>query len=100
MAGRLYSRPRLFHSARRRAHRTHGVLSPLRLLAVAGMLILALIACSKHSGGDHDRSALSERQRDSAIAKSRLPGAGVVGKALAVTDSTAARAARIDSLTR
>ena len=31
-------------------------------------------------------------QRDSLIARSRLPGAGVMGKAIAVTDSAAAQA--------
>ena len=71
-----------------------------RLLAT-GIMILALAACSKHSGAD-DRSAppMSERQRDSAIAKSQLPGAGTVGKALAASDSASAQAARIDSLSR
>jgi hypothetical protein len=71
-----------------------------RLLA-AGVIILALAACSKRSGAD-DRSAppMSERQRDSAIAKSSLPGAGTVGKALAASDTAAARAARVDSLLR
>jgi hypothetical protein len=71
-----------------------------RLLA-AGSTILVLAACSKHSGAD-DRSApaMSERQRDSAIARSRLPGAGTVGRALAASDTASARAARVDSLLR
>ena len=84
MADRLHWRRRLVDSP--------------RLLVVAGMLLCALAACSKNSGADHGRLGLSERQRDSTIAKSRLPGAGVVGKAMAVSDSTAAREARIDSL--
>ena len=66
----------------------------------AGVMILALAACSKHSGDDRARPVMSERQRDSSIAKSRLPGAGTVGKALAVSDSASARAARADSLYR
>jgi len=70
-----------------------------RLLA-AGVMILALAACSKRSDADRARPAMSERQRDSSIAKSRLPGAGTVGKALAASDSASARAARIDSLSR
>jgi hypothetical protein len=73
--------------------------SIVRYLA-AGVMILALTACSKHSGSEQAGSAMSERQRDSAIAKSRLPGAGTVGKALAASDSAAARAARADSLYR
>ena len=75
------------HSTRRRAQ-------------AMGRFADSLAACSKHSGADHGRSSMSERQRDSTIAKSRLPGAGVVGRALAVSDSTAARAARLDSLPR
>ena len=70
-----------------------------RLLA-AGVMILALAACSKHSGADGSSPAVSERQRDSAIAKSPLPGAGTVGRALAASDSASARAARADSLYR
>jgi hypothetical protein len=70
-----------------------------RLLA-AGVMILALAACSKHSDADRSRPAMSERQRDSSIAKSFLPGAGTVGKALAASDSASARAARADSLYR
>ena len=70
-----------------------------RLLG-AGVAILALASCSKHSGADRSRPAMSERQRDSVIAKSRLPGGGTVGRALAASDTAAARAARIDSLYR
>jgi hypothetical protein len=73
----------------------------MALLVAAGLAILALVACSKRSGAD-DRSApaMSERQRDSAIARSRLPGGGTVGRALAASDTASARAARIDSLFR
>jgi hypothetical protein len=39
----------------------------------------------------------TERERDSIIAQSKLPGAGVVGKALQVSDSSAARRAAQDS---
>ncbi len=70
-----------------------------RLLA-AGAMILALAACSKDDGAERSRPAMSERQCDSAIAKSALPGAGAVGKALAGSDSASARAARLDSLPR
>jgi hypothetical protein len=41
-------------------------------------------------------SGLTESQRDSAIAASKLPGAKVVGRALALSDSAKARAKRID----
>jgi hypothetical protein len=73
--------------------------SPARWIA-AGAMILALAACSKRADTDRERPAMSERGRDSAIAKSRLPGAGTVGKALEASDSASARSARIDSLLR
>jgi len=41
---------------------------------------------------------MTQRQRDSAVAASRLPGAQGVGRALQVQDSAAARAARADSI--
>jgi len=37
---------------------------------------------------------MTERERDSTIAASKLPGAGVVGKALEQADSAKARADR------
>jgi len=41
-------------------------------------------------------SGLTQSQRDSVIAASKLPGASVVGRALAQSDSAEARAKRID----
>ena len=96
MAERLHSTRRRAQAMGRFADSALRLVNPPRLLVVAGMLLCALAACSKHSGADHGRSSMSERQRDSTIAKSRLPGAGVVGRALAVSDSPAARAARLD----
>ncbi len=69
-------------------------------LVAAGLAILTLAGCSKRSDADRSRPAMGERQRDSTIARSRLPGGGTVGKALAASDTASARAARIDSLTR
>jgi hypothetical protein len=72
----------------------------VRCFIIVGMLLCAAAGCSKQSGADHGRPVMSERQRDSAIAKSSLPVSGVVGRALAASDSADARAGRIDSLTR
>jgi len=41
---------------------------------------------------------LTERERDSILARSSLPGAAVVGRAIAVSDRSARRAASMDSL--
>ena len=43
--------------------------------------------------------ARTERERDSTIAQSRLPGAAGVKATLKVSDSAAARRARLDSVT-
>ena len=59
------------------------------LIAVSSASIFP--ACSKKSD-QASKKPLTEAQRDSAIAASRLPGAGVVGKALEVSDSAKARA--------
>ena len=58
--------------------------------------ILALSGCAIESG--NPRTTLTERQRDSVIARSALPGAGVVGRALVETDHAAGRTAMMDSL--
>ena len=60
------------------------------------LLAIALLGCG-HSGSDRSKN-LTERQRDSILAGEPLPGAATVGKALAVSDSAASRAARMDSL--
>ena len=66
--------------------------SPRRAAAFAlAAAALALASCS------HSHTAqrvLSERERDSLIARSSLPGAPVVGRALALSDSMATRADR------
>jgi hypothetical protein len=66
-------------------------------------LSLALLACD---GGERARrrqeamDTLTTRQKDSLLATMPIPGAGAVGKALAVSDSVKARAEGIDSIIR
>jgi len=55
---------------------------------VAGVVVA--LACSKKSD-EASKPPLTQAQRDSAIAASKLPGAGVVGRALEVADSAEAR---------
>jgi len=66
-------------------------------LALA-LALLALSGCAK--GAERPASTLSEAQRDSAIARSSLPGADVVGRAMQASGREARRAANMDSLTR
>lgn len=64
------------------------------LLAAASLAALA--GCSK--GAERPASTLTEAQRDTAISRSVLPGAGVVGRALQVSGRETQRAAGMDSL--
>lgn len=60
------------------------------LVFVAAIVVVS--ACSKSKQAAKEPRKLTEAQRDSAIAASKLPGANVVGKALEVSDSAKARA--------
>jgi len=65
------------------------------------LVVLGSAACggpkakSSAAGG---RDTLTERQRDSVLARSRIPGASGVGKAMRVADSTSARVRASDSV--
>ena len=60
------------------------------------VLSLAAIACEK--GETEKKQELSQREKDSVFASSRVPGAKAVGKALSTADSANARQARFDSV--
>jgi len=63
----------------------------------AALLIAAIAGCSVQ---EPPKKTLSERQRDSLIGESVLPGAGVVKRAMVESDAQTARAAAMDSLMR
>jgi uncharacterized protein YcfL len=67
-----------------------------RYLVVAPILGFVLAGCSSDTGGNR-RDTMTQRQKDSVLAKTGLPGAQGVGKALNAADSAKARQARIDS---
>jgi len=74
----------------------------MRLLSLAAALVVLALAagCTRHV---EQRVELTERQRDSIIARSSLPGASVVGRAMATSDraaADAAHAADVDTLFR
>ena len=61
--------------------------------------LCAVLACgSDKSGQTVNRDTLTERQKDSILAKSRIPGASGVGRAMTAADSTSAGAHRADSV--
>ena len=58
-------------------------------------LVLTVAACGRK---EQPRPATTERQRDSVLGASKVPGAGGVGAALRVSDSAAAHQAQVDSV--
>ena len=68
----------------------------MKMMRVCAVVVAALVwvACSSKQ---ETKPALTERQRDSTIAASKLPGAGVVGKAMEQADSAEARAQETES---
>jgi len=63
------------------------------------LLLVILAGVMAGCSGNEENTALTERERNEAIASSPLPGAAVVGRSLAVTDSASARAERLQQLT-
>ncbi|MBA3889556.1 MAG: hypothetical protein H0X64_03415 [Gemmatimonadaceae bacterium] len=66
-------------------------------LAAAVLSFAAVAACSDEPDLAIDRDTLSQRQRDSLVGASSLPGAQGVRGALDGADSAAARAARLEA---
>lgn len=64
-------------------------------LFLCGLVLGAIAGCAKHE--DRPASTLTEAERDTAIARSELPGAGVVQRALDVSGAAGERAAGMDS---
>jgi hypothetical protein len=72
--------------------------------SAVAVLVLSLVLAGSFAGCDRQKSKharkpsseLTERQRDSTIAASRLPGANAVGRAMAVSDSAEARAKQLN----
>ena len=67
----------------------------MRIFAV---LLLLTLACDAGSSRGAAADTLTQRQRDSILAQSNIPGARGVGKAMRVADSDSARVHAIDSL--
>jgi hypothetical protein len=67
-------------------------------LITAAALAAAAAGCANQIDSDGARAVLSGRERDSVLARSALPGAQTVGRALDQNDCAAARASILDSL--
>ena len=73
-----------------------------QLSAVAALfsVVLVVAACGGkgNGGGRAGGDTLSERQRDSMLSKSSIPGASAVGKAMNAADSASARNQAADTI--
>jgi hypothetical protein len=68
-----------------------------RGIALAGALFtLSLAACAKDESAEK-KPVLTQREKDSILGNSLIPGAKAVKKTLMTADSAAARQARIDT---
>ncbi|HEY6109567.1 MAG TPA: hypothetical protein VIV56_11775 [Gemmatimonadales bacterium] len=72
-----------------------------RLSVLPSAIVLLVVACGggnggspRHAGGD----TLTERQRDSMLSTSKIPGASGVGKAMNAADSASARVRAADTI--
>jgi hypothetical protein len=63
------------------------------------LALLALTGCARHAA-EKPASRLTEAERDTALARSSLPGASTVGRALDVSGQAQGRVAQEDSLAR
>ena len=75
--------------------------SNILIIGVLIVLVIALLAaaCSEKAP-DSSKKKLTQRQRDSVLAETGLPGSEVVGTVLETADSTEARAKRLDELAK
>ncbi len=73
--------------------------NPMRRVLIMGTLLATLVGCSRPADRPNARDDRSERQRDSVLGASQLPGAAGVRHALEASDSGAARRNREDSVT-
>ena len=70
----------------------------LALAVLAIVLVLAACGCGAQVSGDSLATVKTAAQIDSAIARSHLPGSGVVGGAMRISGRAARRSSSVDSL--
>lgn len=67
------------------------------LLGLVAIATIALAGCGAPSGMSKPRGEMTQREKDSILANSHLPGSGVVRKAISVSDAQKRRAAAYDA---
>lgn len=70
----------------------------MKITRLAVPVLLALAACAEPSRAGKPRSQMTQREKDSVVAASGLPGSGVVKKGMRMADAEARRAAMLDSI--
>jgi hypothetical protein len=70
-------------------------MSKRKLVLGGAFIVSGLFGCTQQDSGQ--TTTLTERQKDSVIARSPIPGAKAVGKAMNVADSASARVNRINT---
>lgn len=69
-----------------------------RSITVLSLLAVACGTGGKSNSSRVNRDTLTEREQDSILAKSSIPGASAVGKAMKAADTTSARVQASDSV--
>ena len=68
----------------------------VRTLCAYSVFVLATAACGKDNV-DQNKRELTQREKDSILGASQIPGAKAVNRAMTSADSATARALRLDS---
>ena len=68
-------------------------------LPLLAMSFIVLAACAPKDSGGNNRDTMTQRQKDSVLGQSGLPGAQGVSKALRAADSVKAKQAQADTIT-
>ena len=71
-----------------------------RVLRMGGLVLVTVTIAACGEDDTDDRANLTQREKDSILAGSQIPGARGVKKAMTSADSASARQARIDSADR
>jgi hypothetical protein len=81
-----------------RGPRRYPAFARARFALLLSALVVAIASCVVRKAEEAPKKAMTQRERQRAIANAPLPGAGALGHALDLSDSMAARAAREDTL--
>lgn len=72
----------------------------MKLISIIALLCVVSACGSDDTKQTVNRDTLTQRQKDSILANSRIPNARAVGRAMKAADSASVRALRADSVAR